>query len=265
MKYKLSITIVASLLIHLVLLALLAYFSKVSIQPEQHKQIIQAKLFFPPKPKPDPKPKTDPKPKPTQPKKPVLKAVKDEVEVVVEIEVKTPQVKSKSLPKAKPQTKQIQKLTETSADNSKAVIVEKTKNPVRGRFNPYASIDKMMAAETEDYVNSIDIAAILKKAEADSIKSINSSNGLDMEPLFESQIIIDHNTRIINYNGTCMQVQRVLDFNGFSQFSWSGTSLSCGNDKGMQKQLKLSLEKFIKPKRKAPVNNAGRATKMPTP
>ena len=77
MKFNLSKAIVVSLLIHGILLSLLVHFSKVPVKVKQEKKpVIQARLFFPLKPKPTVKPEPIQKPEPAQ--KPALKTVEVE-------------------------------------------------------------------------------------------------------------------------------------------------------------------------------------------
>lgn len=206
MKLSLSKAVVVSLLIHGILLSLLAYFSTVSVQlkPEK-KPVIQARLFFPPKPKSIPVPIVKPADKPDL----------ESVELKVEVEQpkqREAELKAQDNPEQKSQNQSEEKTLKTVANKDESLAekvesrVEKTKNPVRGRFNPYKSIDKMMDTQTEDYVNSIDIGLMLKKAEAARIKSINSSDDPNIKEIFKSEIIIDAQTRVVS----CRELQRHL-------------------------------------------------------
>ncbi len=83
------------------------------------------------------------------------------------------------------------------------------------------------------------------------LPDIKSSNSLDdpaIKPLYETAHQISPTTRVINYNGRCVQIERKLDHNGFSYFSWSGYSGGCGKGNATAKLLKESLDKYIKPK-----------------
>lgn len=232
---KLSIALLISVFIHVVLLLVLSTHQPEPQKPvEPQAVIINAQLIMATQPKPQPQ-KAIEKPTPALIQEPMPAPSKEQMQLV------------SNQPSIQPQTK-------SSIDPQESIKTPtKPQNLPQASFDPYASLDKLIERQTHDFINnSSDERAQLKARNnainniPSSITSINSSNQSQIKAIFETAQQIDPNTRVVNYNGTCVQIQRELDFNGFSQFKWTGTTLDCGANKDMKNQLKQSLAKFVK-------------------
>jgi hypothetical protein len=214
-----------SILAHLLMLVLLSRNTVVTIKPEPPKAVIQAQLLFMP------------------PEPPA---------VVQPHQVTPPEPVEQSEALATPAPKAITAQPKVTAKTTTKPKIEKsttaTIKPPTTPFNPKASLERLVAEQNQAFFDSIPNQA----QQRPSYKSINTFNPNandqnQIKAIFETAARIDPDTRVVNYNGSCVQIKRVLDHNGFSQFSWQGTTLKCGKDDATNKQLNLSLSKFVKP------------------
>lgn len=222
---KFYLTLGLSALIHLVILTLLSHSDETTIKVKHlpAKAVIQAQLMFPP-----PVPKL--KPKPIAAPEPELKPKPQQLKPEVIVETAKPAAEPQAQTTTKPQT------AATATNNQP--------------FNARASISSLVNENEQAFFDSI----ASPQQNSSQFRSINSQNPNTkdqsaIKAIFETAAQIDPDTRVVNYNGTCVQIKRELDHNGFSQFSWLGTTIKCGKDDEMNEQLKLSLSKFLRPQK----------------
>lgn len=222
---KFYLTLGLSALIHIVILTLLSHSDEttIKVKPLPAKAVIQAQLMFsPPAPKLKQKPIAAPEPE--------LKPKPQQLKPEVIVETTKPAAKPQAQTTTKPQ------ITATATSNQP--------------FNARASISSLVNENEQAFFDSI----ASPQQQTSQFRSINSQNPnakdqSAIKAIFETAAQIDPDTRVVNYNGTCVQIKRELDHNGFSQFSWLGTTIKCGKDDEMNEQLKLSLSKFLRPKK----------------
>lgn len=252
MKKAITLSIIA----HLLLLALLLFASKQN-QQRQHQQqkqlqnqkqalVIEAHLLFPTE-------TTQPvtiTPEPLSPKNQAQEPTE-----ALQSKLEKPKLEKPRLNLTQPDQVTAQSVAEEPSSpqvqqpsNEQRV----TEQQINHSFDPYQSVQSIINNENEKFFEQLNVQQQAKLTAKPQAKSINSQSSPEAQPqikaLYETAQQVSPDTRVINYHGKCVQIQRTTDFNGFSQFKWSSTTLDCGADKDMKKQLKLSLDKFLKPK-----------------
>lgn len=245
---------VVSLLLHLGLFWALAHWQHQVKLPEPEKKLpIMAKLMFLPKPKPPQEQPAEPAPEVEPEKQPEEKSqAKVQSEQAPENKQKKDKVQPKQQEAKEPQTAELvtqtppEKAVEPEEQSLPAAVLPKATqrtNP-RAIFNPRAEFKSLLDNQDKTFLEGI----VREDPQPPSIKSINSYDDPQVKPLFDTQAQISPNARVINYNGTCVMIERALDHNGFSYNKWSGYSGGCGIEDKNLKALKLSLEKHVKKK-----------------
>lgn len=241
---KLSTAIIFSVIAHIVLL--LVFTNIHQTQPikqseDSHQPIVTAQLIFT---TPEIEPVPEPELVPThEPELPELEK-ESELEPTIESEVNS-QTQPTSMPVAS-----VQSNVETLKEQKPKQEPSQNTLP-RASFDPYASLDQLINQQTSDFINNSSREQQQQRNNAinnipSTIKSINSKDDSPIKEIFETAQRIDADTRVVNYNGRCVQIKRELDTNGFSQFKWTGTTLDCGLNADMKAQLKQSLDKYLK-------------------
>lgn len=228
MKFYLTIGI--SALIHLLVIYLFSRPTLITVPVEPVKAVVKAQLIFAP-----PKPQIQQElPVITETKPEIVKPITPEPKVIAE----------------QPTVMAAPSAIKTTAPAKVEVEEKLTANPTTSTAQPFdlnASISSLISENEQSFFDSVSN----QTQPQPSYRSINSTNPnaadqSNIKAIFETAARIDPDTRVVNYNGSCVQIKRVLDHNGFSQFSWQGTTLKCGKDDEVNKQLKLSLSKFLK-------------------
>jgi outer membrane biosynthesis protein TonB len=227
-------TIALSVAIHLLLLWVLMATHTPQKLPTQNKQpIINAKLLFLPQPKPEEKTITKEETKPQQEKSENKQKQQATVENTDPVETI-----SKEEPKQTPAQK-------TNTSQPEATLMQAPSNAKSTSYNPYAGITSILQQDTQQLLDSVSTGDM----PAPTIKSINSTDDPAVDEIFETQHRISPTQVVVIYNGQCVLIERKLDHNGFSYNSWSGFSGNCGQNDAMKQQFKLSMDKFLKPKK----------------
>ncbi len=249
-KVNAGIAIVVSVLAHILLLLFISHSSQVApIEKKSNKPpVIKAQLMFLQK---------------KQPQKIVQKIAPEIKPIESELKPAEPEIKpiEKSKPKQpiseppkvavteKKKTEQNSSKSAAKVEPKKADVIEKPskysqQKSVVAHFDPYSKIQDMLSQKNEVFFNSVS----QKDQPQPSYRSINSADEPKIKAIFKTAKDLGNGTRIINYGGTCMQIKRVLDYNGFSRFNWTPSTVPCGLDSANKLQFKLSMDKFLKPK-----------------
>ena len=236
---KLSTAILLSVIAHIVLLLVFTNFhqSQPIKQIEDSQPIVTAQLIFT-QPTPEPEPLPEPELKIEQEAAPQKERTQPTPEPVITAQqnLENPQEQK---PEQQRESEQEQKTKQAQSTLPTA------------SFDPYASLNQFINQQTSDFINNSSREQQQQRNNAinnipSTITSINSTDDSPIKEIFETAQRIDADTRVVNYNGRCVQIKRELDANGFSQFKWTGTTLDCGLNADMKAQLKQSLSKFLK-------------------
>ena len=249
---KLSTAILLSVIAHTVLL--LIFTNVHQTQPfkqseDSHQPIVTAQLVFT-----NPEPELEPTHESEQPE------LEREPEPELNIEQKPttqpaqePTIESQANSQTQPTSMPIASVqSNVETPKEKKPKQEPSQNTLpKASFDPYASLDQLINQQTNDFIKSSSKEQQQQRNNAinnipSSITSINSKGDSPVKEIFKTAQRIDADTRVVNYNGRCVQIKRELDVNGFSQFKWTNTTLDCGLNADMKTQLKQSLNKYLK-------------------
>lgn len=232
------------MLLHIVLLWALSHWQqhKPEAPSKEPEPVINAQLLF------LPKPKEAEKPKPVETEKPKI-AESEKTEELAKPAPQPQQAQNQAQPnQLQAQTPQQQieagSSTPTQSEFEHQLPEVKVNATPKAVFNPYRSIDTLLQEQDQKFLDGI----TMENPPPPQIKSINAYDDPAVKPIFKTESQVSPEVRIVNYNGHCVMLARELDHNGFTRHRWTGYSGNCGQNDDMKKQLKLSLEKFIKKK-----------------
>ena len=185
-------------------------------------------------------PELKPKPKPQEPKVEEIAQAKPKTTAVV----KAIKLVPKTTDKLKQNTAK-QSIAKAESPKQQLTKTEQGKSVV-AHFDPYGKIQDVVSQQNEVFFNSVS----QDDQPQPTYTSVNSVDKPQIKAIFKTAKDLGNGTRIVNYGGTCMQIKRVLDYNGFSRFNWTPSTIPCGLDSANKAQFKLSMDKFIKAKKR---------------
>jgi hypothetical protein len=229
------------MLAHILLLLLIVHFSEPTpIKKQSDKPpIIRAQLTFLPKKLP-PKIEEKIEPELKEELKPELKQEPKPAESEIK-EIAQAKPKPKPKPPAVVKTAKVEPKEASAKQQSTKTTQDKS---VVAHFDPYGKIQDVVSQQNEVFFNSVS----QDDQPQPTYTSVNSVDDPQIKAIFKTAKDLGNGTRIVNYGGTCMQIKRELDYNGFSRFNWTPSTIPCGLDSANKAQFKLSMDKFIKPK-----------------